>query len=875
MEPQPISPEVLVTSLPVEAQPRPGAPTGVLLVVEDDPDHAFLVRRRLREQLMPDLDVVHLGTAAEATRRLAQGDVRCVVLDLSLPDAKGLEAVAAVRAAAPSVPIVVLTGLDSDELGRQALQLGAQDYLVKGQHGPDAVGRSVVFALERTKRQAAEQTQALLAGRLQLVLEASAEGICMIDDHGVLSFLNRAAAELLGAKAGELLGRSLHDLHQCSTSACTLDGLLRSGELTDAGEQQFRSVDGRTCVLEVRARPLHDLGTSGGSVVNLTDVTARRHAQDALAEREAQLVEAQHLAHLGSWEWDLATDEVLWSEEMYGVTGLAGAAVPHDGRAFTAYAQLVPPPERPELALLFEGWTAARPPVEVVHRLIRPDGSLRWLQCRASLGEVAGSGPGAAALRIVGTVQDITEQKMAEDALAHQALHDALTGLPNRALLLDRLDRALADTRRSSVAVVFMDLDRFKWVNDSMSHAAGDELLVAVARRLSAVLRPSDTLARLGGDEFVLVCEQIATEDQLFGVVERLSIELERPFHIEGRELVVTTSMGVALAVAGQQVDSESLIRDADTAMYRAKENGRARCEIFDQAMRERASQRLEVQNDLRLALQRGEVKAWFQPIVELRTGRITGCEALARWEHPERGLLLPDSFIPHAEETGAIVALGGAVLVDACRQVALWNHQRPMSDALTVSVNVSARQLSSSLLVQTVSDALEKSGLAANQLCLEVTESVIMEDVEVSGAVLGRLRDIGVRTAVDDFGTGYSSLAYLLSLPVDVLKIDRSFVRVLDMGDGPAVAVVRAIAALADALGLGVLAEGVETRDQLSQLAALGVQQGQGFLWGKAVPAADATWALPAPLRTSGSDLPVPAARTSTDLHSELGRTR
>jgi EAL domain-containing protein (putative c-di-GMP-specific phosphodiesterase class I) len=322
------------------------------------------------------------------------------------------------------------------------------------------------------------------------------------------------------------------------------------------------------------------------------------------------------------------------------------------------------------------------------------------------------------------------------------------------------------------------------------------------------------------------------------------------------------------LARAGQEADSESLLRDADTAMYRAKDNGRARCEIFDEGMRLRASERLEVQNELRRALQNGEIVPWYQPVVDLRTGRTVGCEALARWQHPDRGLLQPDAFIPHAEETGAIVALGEGVLLEACRQVAIWNSDRPVGEALTMAVNVSARQLASAQLVDTVREALELSGLHAGHLCLEITESVVMEDVEVSGAVLGRLRDLGVRTAVDDFGTGYSSLAYLLSLPVDVLKIDRSFVQYLDANDGPAVAIVRAITALADALGLGVLAEGVETPQQLGLLEVLGVQQGQGYLWGKAVPAQEATWAVWQPVPT-----PRKTADLSRDLSLDAGR--
>jgi diguanylate cyclase (GGDEF)-like protein/PAS domain S-box-containing protein len=834
--------DVPVTTPALPAEPM----AGVLLLVEDDPDQAFLVRRRLSEQL-PQLEIVHLTTAAAATARLASGDVLCVVLDLTLPDAKGLEAVSAVRAADPTVPIVVLTGLDSDELGRQAVQLGAQDYLVKGRHAGDAVGRSVTFALERTKRQVAEQSQALLAGRLQLVLEASAEGICLIDDDGRMGFANPAAAAILGDSAENLVGQLFHDFHLCPAGDCGLAEELSSGVQVDAGEQPFRAADGRVAVLEVRARPPQGLASDAMAVINLTDVTSRRRVQDALAERETQLIEAQRLAQLGSWEWDLTSDVVVWSREMYRVTGLARESVPQNGRAFESYAELVPQADRSELELLFQDWTAARQPVLIVHRFLRPDGETRWLQCRASMIEETGSSPLAPARRLVGTVQDVTDQKVAEDALAHQALHDTLTGLPNRALLLDRLERALADRSRGNVAVVFMDLDRFKWVNDSLSHAAGDQLLVEVSRRLTGLLRSTDTVARLGGDEFVLVSEHFTSEHQVFAGIDRLSAELSRPYRIEGRDLVVTTSMGVAIARPDAVVDAESLIRDADTAMYRAKENGRARYEIFDEAMRLRASQRLEIQSDLRQALHAEAITPWFQPIVDLRTGLVTGCEALARWNHPTRGLLMPDAFIPHAEETGAIVVLGGQVLRRACIQVAAWNRARPPHRQLSLSVNVSARQLGSADLIDTVRQALEESGLAPEQLCLEVTESVVMEDVAVSGAVLGQLRELRIRTAVDDFGTGYSSLAYLLSLPVDVLKVDRSFVEVLDLSDGPAVAIVRAIAALAATLGMGVVAEGVETQDQLTRLSELSIQSGQGYLWGKAVPAAQATWACDA----------------------------
>ena len=700
---------------------------GVLLLVEDDPDHAFLVRRRLADHGALGLQVVHLTTAAAATARLEAGGVRCVLLDLSLPDAQGMQALHALRAVDESVPIVVLTGLDSDVVGLQALQAGAQDYLVKGQHAPDAVARSVLFAMERAQRQEAERTQALLGSRLKL--------------------------------------------------------------------------------------------------------------------REAQLSEAQRLARIGSWEWDIPTGEVAWSEELERLTGLHDVA---GVDAFDRYLSLVAEEDRAEAARLFSLAAAEDPPVVVRHRLVHRAGSPRWVQGHMT---AAGWDEQGRPVRVLGTMQDITEQKTSEDLLAHQALHDSLTGLVNRGVLLDRLARVLAAPRGESslVAVVFLDLDRFKWVNDSRSHAAGDRLLIAVARALEAVLRPTDTLARFGGDEFVVLCERACDEEDVLVMVQRLAAAVEQPVLLDGQPdpdlagVTVTASLGVATACPGDGTDPELLVRDADIAMYRAKERGRARSEVFNEDMRDRATVRLQIQGQLRQALQRAELQVHYQPVVHARSGLVTGSEALVRWQHPDRGLLTPDQFIPHAEDTGLIIPLGAAVLRAACAVTSDWNRRR--RSPLTVAVNLSARQLASPDLVDVVSASLQDSGLPAHLLCLEVTETVVMEDAVASAQVLQRLRALGVKIAIDDFGTGYSSMAYLLSLPVDLLKVDRSFVAAV--GDcGPGTAIVTAVLALARTLGLGVVAEGVETLGQRDTLVGLGVTAAQGWFWGAAVPASEATWA-------------------------------
>ena len=826
---------------------------GVLLLVEDDDDQAFLLRRVMREQFSGGLEIVRVGTLKAALEAVEDREVRCVMLDLSLPDASGMEALEALRGAAPELAVVVLTGTDNDDLGRQALALGAQDFLVKGQHGPDVVRRSVVFSLERAQRQSAELARAELTQRLELVLETSAEGICTLDGAGAFNFVNRTTTELFSLPAAELIGQQLHDFHICPSAPCPLQVQLESGEVVDAGEQVFRSSTGRI-VLEVRTRPVQESSTGIGAVVSLNDVTSRRRAQEALVEREAQLVEAQQLARLGSWEWVPAENELLWSDEMFRLTGLTTQEVPRDSRAFEAYADLVPEEERSELGLLFAGWTRDRAPVEVVHQLVRPDGAIRWMLCRASVREVVGPDATDAMLRVVGSVQDITEQKLSEEVLAFQAMHDGLTGLPNRALLLDRLERVLGDSRRDMVALVYMDIDGFKWVNDNLSHAAGDELLIGVADRLNALIRPSDTLARNGGDEFIMVCDGFVEVDTVTVIVDRLLESLKEPFAVAGRDLVVSMSMGLVVAPAGELTDAESLIRNADVAMYRAKGAGGGRCEIFDEEMRELAARKVQVQADLARALTEDEIRPWYQPLVDLATGRVVGCEALARWHHPDRGLLLPADFLPGAAETDAIVVLDAAILGEGCRQVVEWNDARSATEALQLAVNVSARWLRSDRLVEDVASALAASGLPGHLLCLEMTESVIMEDIDLSSQTLKELRGLGVWTALDNFGTGSSSLAHLSQLPVDMLKIDRSFVRTLDDPSGPRTAIVRAVEAVGHALGMVMVAEGVETDDEHRQVRTIGIDRAQGFLFGAATPADASEWAgVPLNARTGG----------------------
>ena len=417
----------------------------------------------------------------------------------------------------------------------------------------------------------------------------------------------------------------------------------------------------------------------------------------------------------------------------------------------------------------------------------------------------------------------------------HQLLRDPLTGLPSRVLFNNRLSQALERLQRRRgryVAVLFLDLDRFKVINDSLGHNAGDKLIVAVAERMRNSLRRHETVARFGGDEFAILCEDISDEQDAIAVGERVLRIFSNTFHLPHGDTMSSASLGIALSGDPDQ-NVEELIRDADAAMYRAKEAGGGRVMLFDEVTRERALTRMHTEIALRAAIERDEFRVFFQPEVSVETGAIVGLEALVRWEHPERGLVGPDSFIALAEETGLIVPIGTWVLNEACRLAQGWQAERAADEPLVVRVNVSARQLAHENLVDIVDAALTRTGMVPEQLCLEVTESVLVEDPESSIRTLSALKALGVKIAVDDFGTGYSSLEYLRTFPVDCVKIDRSFVRGIPHSSED-VAIVNAVIELGHALGLSVTAEGVETAEQLGNLQHTGCDTAQGFLFSR-----------------------------------------
>jgi diguanylate cyclase (GGDEF)-like protein/PAS domain S-box-containing protein len=536
----------------------------------------------------------------------------------------------------------------------------------------------------------------------------------------------------------------------------------------------------------------------------------------------------------GIWDWDITTRRLYLSPRYHETLGRTEEI---DGGHENVWFEVVHPEDFPRLRAAVDAHLAGHTEhLEVETRMSHADGTWRWILTRG----LAIRDPAGNATRMAGSISDVTERRRVEEQLQHDALHDALTGLPNRALFIDRVGQALERAVRDpsdAAAVLFLDVDRFKLVNDSLSHAVGDSLLIALSQRIAAVLRPGDTVARIGGDEFTILLDGVGTEAAARMVADRVQEALRRPFAIDRHELFVTASVGMALSAP--RMTPAELIRNADIAMYDAKRQGRARCAAFDESMRRRVVDRLARENELRRAIEGSLLPVHFQPIVDLRSGRVTAFEALVRWP---RGWseVEPLEFIPIAEDTGVIAALGIHVLRTALRQLADWRSRGIVADDVGVSVNLSARQLDDSALADEVADALEAAGIEGGALALEITESTLMLDPGRMRPVVDKLGATGAVLHLDDFGTGYSSLSLLHTFPLQSLKIDRSFVAAMGAGSGhEGEAIVRSTVALAHSLGMSVIAEGIEQPPQLKRLRALGCEHGQGFLFSEALPVA------------------------------------
>ena len=558
------------------------------------------------------------------------------------------------------------------------------------------------------------------------------------------------------------------------------------------------------------------------------DILQRRGAEEALRKSEERFQLIAHATNDAIWDWDLLTNRVWWNE---GVQALFGYSADQIGKDASWWMEHIHPEDRERVVSGISGAIEAGQQFwSDEYRYLREDSSYAQVLDRGYVIRDNGK-----PVRMIGAMLDVTVRKQAQEQLLHNAFYDALTDLPNRALFMDRLGQLVERSKRRKdylFAALLLDFDRFKIVNESLGHMVGDQLLIAIARRLETCLRPGDTFARLGGDEFVILLEDVKEANGATRVADSIQKELTVPFNLSGQEVFIDVSIGIALSATGYG-RPEDLLRDAETAMYRAKAHGKGRYEMFDSDMHARAVAFLRLETELRRAVERQELFLHYQPMVSLKTGQITGCEALVRWRHPQRGVVSPADFIPVAEETGLIMLIGDWVLREACAQNKAW--QQAGLPPLCVTVNISARQFRGKGFCPSIAQVLRETGLAAQHLRLELTESSVMEDIDQTLSMLWEMKGLGVELSMDDFGTGYSSLGYLSRFPFDVLKMDRSFVRNITTNPHDArIAVV--VIALAHSLKLKVVAEGVEEEKQLAFLRSQWCDEVQGYLFSPAV---------------------------------------
>jgi diguanylate cyclase (GGDEF)-like protein/PAS domain S-box-containing protein len=678
----------------------------VLLLVEDNPADARLLREMFNEQGAHNTELIHVECVSEAEKYLETGAVDIIVLDLGLPDAQGMGAVRRTHVAAPRVPLVVLTGLDDELVAAEALQEGAQDYLIKGQIDARGLLRSLRYAVER---KVAEEALFLEKERAQVTLNSIGDAVACTDTSGNISFLNLIAEKMTGWSSEDAAGRPMVEV--------------------------FRILDATT--LEAVASPME--------MAVGQDRTVHVPANSILIRR-------------------------------------GGYEIPIEGSASPIHDRE---------------------------------------------GRVTGS---------VIVFSDVSAARTMALQMIHLAQHDFLTGLPNRMLLNDRVGQAIILALRHSkkVAILFLDLDGFKHINDSLGHAIGDRLLQSITKRLIDCVRFSDTVSRQGGDEFVVLLSEMEHSEDAAITARRMLNVVAEVHSIDQHALHVTTSIGVSV-YPDDGPDAETLIKNADTAMYQAKENGRQNYQFFKPAMNVRAVERQSIEESLRRALERKEFALHYQPKIDLRTGEISGAEALIRWKHPIRGSVSPAEFIPVAEECGLILPISKWVLREACRQARFWMDAGLPPTA--IAVNISAMAFRDESFLESVFAILAETGLNPRLLELELTESVLMKRAESAASILQKLRARGIRVAVDDFGTGYSSLSYLRKFSIDALKIDQSFVRQITTTPDDT-AIVTAVISMGRSLKLRVIAEGVETREELAFLQALQCDEAQGYYFSRPVDA-------------------------------------
>ena len=693
-----------------------------------------------------------------------------------------------------------------------------------------AAMRQRIVELEQDETALSVVEEALL--KFEKALETMQIGVTITDLEDTILYTNPADAKMHGYAVDELIGvnagvfsTSQNHRHRLSSEELALMTSWRR-EAVNARK------DGSVFPVHLMSDVVRNSnGEPIGLVSTCEDITERKQAEEALRKSEERYSLAAAGANDGLWDWDLKTNHVFFSPRWKSMLGYEGDDI---GNSHDEWFGRVHPEDRDRVQGEIDGHLQSETPyLESEHRLKHHDGSYRWILCRG----LAVRDDVGEPLRIAGSHTDFTSRKRVEEQLLHDAVRDQLTGLPNRGVIVRAVERSLGRAARRdgyAFAILHLNIDRLKLFNESLGHHMGDRLLVEIASRLKTGVRPSDLLARLGGDEFGLLVDDIEDVTDATRIATRISETMSSPFNLAGREVFATASIGIAVSSSRYQ-HPEELMRDADTAMSRAKAHGDARHEVFDGAMHQHALEVLQMETGLRWALERDEFSLQYQPIVSLETGRIVGVESLVRWNHPDLGVVPPDAFIPLAEETGLIIPLGWQVLSKSCKQMQAWQVDMPPGAPIDLSVNLSSKQFMQPDIVDQIKGALGEAKLDPNCLRLEMTESALMENAETVFPRLTELQSLNVQLHMDDFGTGYSSLSYLHKLPIDTLKIDRSFVMELGIRD-EVFEIVKTIITLAHNLNMQVVAEGVETPEQVTMLQGLGCEYAQGFHFSKPV---------------------------------------
>lgn len=838
--------------------------------------------------LLPDLGYATLVAynGRVALEILRKHEISLMLLDLQLPDMSGLDVLRQMVREGRNVPTILITAHGSEQIAVESFRLGVQDYLTKPVDTArlnEALTRALAESrLRREKNILTAQLREQLNN--QVVLAKVGQTVtASLELDEVLRRIVHAGVQLTHAEEGflglldsnteRLYLRAVKNITQDRAKSIRLpitDSLV--GEVMRTGKpvrtttqssddplikvstgflvhsllhvpifSQGRPIGVLSMVNHSSQKPFKDkdeasllalAGYASTAIDNAnlyekaqSEISERIRVEEALRDSEERYALAMQGANDGLWDWDLRTNEIYYSPRWKSMIGCQNDEISH--RAEEWFSRVHPEDIERLRFDISSHLNRKTPHFQNEHRLLHKDGDYRWVLSRGlAVWDIGGS-----AHRLAGSLTDITERKISEQKLVQDAFYDKLTGLPNRALFLDRLNMAISRTRRRAdylYAVLFLDLDRFKDVNDSLGHLLGDQLLIAVARILEKRLRPTDTIARFGGDEFVILLDDIRYSTNATQIADWIKIALDSPIQLGDYEVYITASIGIVLSETGYD-RADDVLRDADIAMYHAKGSGKARYEIFDPLMRTRIMERLEVENELRNAIENQEFVLHYQNVISVEDNSILAFEALVRWNHPRRGLLLPAEFIPLAEETRLVPAIDRWVIAEACRQIKAWHDDFPALAETKVSVNLSSQVFSQTDLVHFVQQTLETTGLPPSKLIIEITENLLMENRDIVIERCKQLQDLGISIHIDNFGSGNSSLAYLSQFKFNALKIDHSFIKQIVENHDEA-DIIQAIIVLSHRLGLKVVAEGIETEDQLERIRAMECEYAQGY---------------------------------------------